>query len=132
MWEPINWADLWVNRKILKRSSNLEIMSYGFPNEKKHIWANSRKDGLIHSGYNITYPIILLFLFLLIILNQTQYWSMLISWNSYTYVDQTLKGIQSLEDESLYNPYMKTTWKNHLMKILKIKEKQRPLGLIKQ
>jgi hypothetical protein len=67
-----------VNRKILRRSSNLDIMSYGFPKEKKHIWANSRKDGLVHSGYNIVYPIIL-FLFLLIILNQTQYWSMLIS-----------------------------------------------------
>ncbi len=80
MWEPIGGADLCgVNRKILRKSSNLEIMSYGFQNEKKHIWANSRKDGLIHSGYNIAYPIILLFLFLLIILNQTQYWSMLIS-----------------------------------------------------
>jgi hypothetical protein len=80
MWEPTNGAYFYgVNRKILKRSSNLEIMSYGFPKEKKHIWANSRKDGLVHSGYNIAYPIILFFLFMLTILNQTQYWSMLIS-----------------------------------------------------
>jgi hypothetical protein len=62
MWEPTNGAYFYgVNRKILKRSSNLEIMSYGFPKEKKHIWANSRKDGLVHSGYNIAYPIILFF-----------------------------------------------------------------------
>jgi hypothetical protein len=32
-----------VNRKMLRRDCNLEIMSYGFPKEKKHIWANSRK-----------------------------------------------------------------------------------------
>jgi hypothetical protein len=57
----------------------LEIMSYGFPKEKKHIWENSKKDGLVHLGYNIAYPIILFFLFLLRFLNQTQYWSMLMS-----------------------------------------------------
>jgi hypothetical protein len=57
--------------KILRKSSNLEIMFYGFPKEKKHIWANSRKGGLVHLGYNITHPIILFFLFLLTILNQT-------------------------------------------------------------
>jgi hypothetical protein len=34
-------------------------MFYGFPKEKKHIWANSRKGGLVHSGHNIAYPIIL-------------------------------------------------------------------------
>jgi hypothetical protein len=80
MWEPTSGADLCgVNKKILRRSSNLEIMFYGFPKEKKHIWANSRKDGLLHSRCNITYLIILFFLFLLTILNQTQYWSMLIS-----------------------------------------------------
>jgi hypothetical protein len=43
-----------LSKKILRRSSNLEIMFYGFPREKKHIWANSRKDGLVHLGYNIT------------------------------------------------------------------------------
>jgi hypothetical protein len=32
---------------------------------------NSIKDGLVHLGYNIAYPIIFLFLFLLTILNQT-------------------------------------------------------------
>jgi len=68
-----------VNRKILRKSSNLKIMFYGFPKEKKHIWANSKKDGLVHSRYNIAYPIISFFLFMLTILNQTQYYSMLIS-----------------------------------------------------
>jgi hypothetical protein len=62
-----------VNKKIM-RSSNLEIMSCGLLEEKKHIWANSRKDGLIHPWYNIVYPIIMYFLFLLTILNQIQYW----------------------------------------------------------
>jgi hypothetical protein len=43
MWEPTSGANFYgVNRKIL-RSSNLEIMFYGFPNEKKHVWANSKK-----------------------------------------------------------------------------------------
>ncbi len=41
MWESISGTYFYgVNRKILRRSSNLEIMSYGFPKEKKHIWAN--------------------------------------------------------------------------------------------
>jgi hypothetical protein len=34
----------------------------GFPKEKKHTWANLRKDGLVHSSYNIVYPILLFFL----------------------------------------------------------------------
>jgi hypothetical protein len=82
MWKLTNGTNFYgINRKVLRTSSNLEIMSYGFLKEKKHIWANSRKDSLVHSKCNIPYPIILLFLFLLIILNQTQYWSMLISGN---------------------------------------------------
>jgi hypothetical protein len=45
MWELTDGVDFYgINRKIT-RSSNLEIMSYGFPKEKKHIWANLRKDG---------------------------------------------------------------------------------------
>jgi hypothetical protein len=49
MWELTNGVDFYgVDKKILRRSSNLEIMSYGFPKEKKHIWANSRKYGLVH------------------------------------------------------------------------------------
>jgi len=53
MWEPTNGVDFCgINIKILIRSSNLEIMSYGTLKEKKHIWANSRKDGLVHSWYN--------------------------------------------------------------------------------
>jgi hypothetical protein len=72
MWEPNNGINLCgVNRKISRRSSNLEIMFYGFPKEKKHIWANSKEGVLVHSRYNIVYPIILFFLFLLTILNQT-------------------------------------------------------------
>jgi hypothetical protein len=74
MWELTSGVDFYeVNRTILRKSSNLEIMSYGFPKKKKPIWDNLRKDGLVHLGYNITYPIILFFLFLLTILNQTQY-----------------------------------------------------------
>jgi hypothetical protein len=80
MSKPTSGADFCgINRKILRRSSNLEIMFYGFPKEKKHIWENLRKDGLVHLGNNIAYLIILFFLFLLTILNQTQYCSMLIS-----------------------------------------------------
>jgi len=80
MWEPTSGADFYgVNKKKLRRSSNLKIMFYGFPKEKKHIWENSRKDCLVHSRYSIIYPIIPFFLFLLTILNQTLYWSMLIS-----------------------------------------------------
>jgi len=38
MWEPTGGTDLCgVNRKTQKRSSNLEIMFYGFPKEKRHI-----------------------------------------------------------------------------------------------
>jgi hypothetical protein len=67
MWEPTTGADFCgINRKILRRNSNLEIMFYGFPKEIKQIWANSKKDGLVHLGYSITYPILLFFLFLLL------------------------------------------------------------------
>jgi hypothetical protein len=80
MWESTNGAIFCgVNKKLLRKNSHLEIMSYSFSKEKKHIWENLRKYGLVYSMYNITYPIILFFLFLLTILNQTQYWSMLIS-----------------------------------------------------
>jgi hypothetical protein len=65
-----------VNKNTHIRSSNLEIMFCGFPREKRHTWENSKKDYLIHSGYNIVYPM-KLFFFLSTILNQTQYWSML-------------------------------------------------------
>jgi hypothetical protein len=38
MWELINGTNFYgVNRKILRRSSNLENMFYGFPREKKYI-----------------------------------------------------------------------------------------------
>jgi hypothetical protein len=71
MWEPTSGTNFYgVNKKTQRRSFNLEIMFYGFPREKIHTWVNSRKDGLVHLGYSITYQIILLLLFLLIILNQ--------------------------------------------------------------
>jgi hypothetical protein len=36
MWEPTNGTYFYgVNKKILKKCSNLDIMSYGFPKEKK-------------------------------------------------------------------------------------------------
>ncbi len=80
MLEQTNGTDFCgVNRKTQKRSSNLQIMLCGFPREKNHIWANLRKDGLADSRYNIVYPITLFFLFLFIILNQIQYWSILTS-----------------------------------------------------
>jgi hypothetical protein len=99
--EPTSRIDFCgINRKIFWKSSNLEIMFYGFPKEKKHIWANSWKGGLVHLGYNNIYPIILFFLFPLTILNQTQYWSMLISWNHihmwirHTKGDLKFKGLE--------------------------------------
>jgi hypothetical protein len=50
MWELTSGANFYgINKKILRKNSNLEIMSYGFLKEQKHIWANSRKDGLVHS-----------------------------------------------------------------------------------
>jgi len=62
---------LWNQQKHTKKNSNLEIIFCGFLREKKHTRENSRKDDLIPLGYNIAYLIILLFLFMLIILNQT-------------------------------------------------------------
>ncbi len=59
-----------INKKILIRSSNLEIMSYGFPNEKKKM-GKLKKNGLVHLRYTIAYPMILLILFLLTILDET-------------------------------------------------------------
>jgi hypothetical protein len=74
MLEQTNGVDFYgVNKNTQIRSSNLEIMFCGFPREKRQ---NLRKDGLVHSRYIIVYPIILLFLFMLTILNQTQYWLM--------------------------------------------------------
>jgi hypothetical protein len=70
-----------VNKNTQRRSSNLEIMFCSFPKEKNHIWANSRKDGLAHSRYNIAFepnPI-------LVNINKLK---------PYRYMDQTLKGIK--------------------------------------
>jgi hypothetical protein len=42
MWELTNGIDFCgVNKKTQIRSSNLEIMFYGFTREKIHIWENS-------------------------------------------------------------------------------------------
>ncbi len=79
MLEQTNGIDFCgVNRNTQIKSSNLEIIFHDFLREKMHIWVNSKKDGLVHSRYNIAHPIIL-FLFLLIILNQTHYWSIITS-----------------------------------------------------
>jgi hypothetical protein len=52
MWEPTSGAYFYgVNRKILRKSCNLEIMFYGFPREKKQIWTNLRKYGLVRLGW---------------------------------------------------------------------------------
>jgi hypothetical protein len=94
MWEPTNGTYLCgVNKKILKKSYNLEIMFYGFPREKKHIWANSRKDGLVHSRYNIV---------ILVYVNNFEPNPILINVDklkTYTYVDQSLKRIHNLKDQ---------------------------------
>jgi hypothetical protein len=99
MWEPTSGAEFCgVNKKVLRRSSNLEIMFYGFPKEKKHIWENSRKDGLVHSRCNITYLINYNFFFV----DNFEPNPILVNVNElkpYTYVDQTMKGIQSLKDQ---------------------------------
>jgi len=80
MLEQTNGVDFCgINKNTQIKSSNLAIMFCGFLREKKHTRVNSKKYGLVHSRYNITYPIMLLFLFMLQILNQTQYWSMLTS-----------------------------------------------------
>jgi hypothetical protein len=44
-----------ININTQRKSFNLEIIFFGFPKEKKHIWANSRKDCLDHLGYSIAY-----------------------------------------------------------------------------
>ncbi len=65
-----------------------------FPKWEKHIWANSRKDGLAHSRYNIVYPTTQFFF----LVNNFEPNPILVNVNKlipYKYVDQTLKGIQS-------------------------------------
>jgi hypothetical protein len=97
-------------------------MSYGFPKEKKHIWANSRKYSLVHLGYNIAYPIIL---FLLVYINTFEPNPILVNVNKlkpYTYVDQTLKGIQSLEDQKSLQSINENHMENNLIKIQKIEK----------
>jgi len=93
MLEKTNGIDFCgVNRNTQRRSSNLEIMFCGFPREKKHIWANLRKDGLAHSRYNITYQITQFFF---VYVNNFEPKLVLININKlkpYKYVDQTLKG----------------------------------------
>jgi hypothetical protein len=79
IWEQTNGADFYaINKKTYRRNSNLEIMFYGFPKDKIYTWANSRKDGMVHSWYTIDYPIILFFFVYVYNLNQIHYWSMLI------------------------------------------------------
>jgi hypothetical protein len=60
---------LWSEQKNTKKKFQFGNYVLWFPKGKKHIWANSRKNGLVHSGYNIVYLIILFFLLLLTILN---------------------------------------------------------------
>jgi hypothetical protein len=64
-------------------------MFCGFPREKGRTWANSRKDGLVHLGYNIIF---------FVFVNNFEPNLVLVNVNKlkpYNYVDQTLKGIQS-------------------------------------
>jgi hypothetical protein len=67
-------------------------MFRGFPREKKHTWASLRKDSLVHSRYNITYPITLFLLFLLTIFEPNPVLVNINKLKPYKYVGQTLKG----------------------------------------
>ncbi len=65
---------MWSQHKQIKNKFQFGDYVIQFSKGKKHIWANSRKDGLDHLGYNIAYPTTQFFLFMLTILNQTQFW----------------------------------------------------------
>jgi hypothetical protein len=57
MWEPINGTFFCgINRKIPIRSSNLEIMSYGFPKEEKNKMGKLKKNGLVHFRVHYCLP----------------------------------------------------------------------------
>jgi hypothetical protein len=47
-------------------------------------------------------------------------------------VDQTLKGIQNSKDQKFLQSIDENPMEETMMKIQKIKKKQRPLGLIRQ
>jgi hypothetical protein len=50
MWEPTNGAYLCgVNKKNIEKKFQFGNYVLWFPKGKKHIWENSRKDGLVHS-----------------------------------------------------------------------------------
>ncbi len=100
MWELINGVDFYgINKKILKRSSNSEIMYYGFPKEKKHTHLGKFKKrwfGPFKVYYCLPNNIDLVFV------NNFEPNMVLANVNKlkpYTYVDQTLKGIQSTKDQ---------------------------------
>jgi hypothetical protein len=51
MWEPTSGPYFYgINKKILRKSSNLDIISYGFPKEKNTYGNYFLKDGLVHLG----------------------------------------------------------------------------------
>ncbi len=60
---------MWNQQKNIEKVS-IWTLCFMVSQRKKDIWANSKIYGLVHSRYNIAYPIILFFLFMLIILNQ--------------------------------------------------------------
>jgi hypothetical protein len=99
MWEPTNGANFYgVDKKILKKSSNLDILFYGFPREKKTRLGKFKKTwfGPFKIQYFLPNNIVIL-----ISINNFEPNLVLVNVNklkSYTYVDQTLKGIQSSED----------------------------------
>jgi hypothetical protein len=66
-------VDFYGIKKICKKKFQIGDYVLWFPKGEKTHMGNSRKDGLVHFGYNISYPIILFLFFLLTILNQTQY-----------------------------------------------------------
>jgi hypothetical protein len=90
MWEPTSGVDFCgvdfcgVNTKTQKRSSNLEIMFYGFAREKINIWASSRKDHLPNNIVLLVFVKIFEPNLTLVNVNKLK---------PYKYVDQILKGI---------------------------------------
>jgi hypothetical protein len=106
------WSRLLWNRHKNTKKFQFGNYVYGTLKEKKHIWANSKKDGLVHSGYNII---------LLVFINIFEPNPILVNVNKlkpYTYVDQTLKGIQSSKDhkslQSINKDHMEETFNEDL------------------
>jgi hypothetical protein len=99
MCEPTSATNFYgVNKKILKRNSNLEIMSYGFPKEKNTFGQIQEK-----MVWSIQSIILLTNNIVIVSVNNFEPNLVLVNVNKfkpYTYVNQTLKGIQNSKDQN--------------------------------